>query len=228
MYQEIGKKLKQENKERIQKEYHLEKEVLEKNEPTGEAPDFAKAIRSLRGEAGLSLEKLSELSGVKKQTLHSIENYSTRNPSFPNLERIASALKTTLNDLLLLARGESIGNLFKTTVAQRWSVSFELEKGFTVHAYSPLGASQRDFFVGVMSIQPRKKLRYWKFVDRSKVCIQPWDGEILFTYHGMNWRKEMRVSANETLYIDASIPHTYENLHEKINRVLLVTYPSLF
>ena len=228
MYEEIGKKLKEEHKEKIREEFHLKKEEMEKGGPDGEMPDFAKAIRTLRNQSGLSLEKLSELTGIKKQTLHSIENYSTRNPSFPNLEKIASALHVTLNDLLLLARGEAAGNLFKTTVSQRWTVSFELEKGFSIHSYAPLGVSRRDFFVGVMTIQPGKKLRYWKFVDRSKVCIQPWDGEILFTYHGMNWKKEMRVLANETLYIDASIPHTYENLHDKVNRVLLVTYPSLF
>lgn len=228
MYQEIGKKLKEEHREKVQREYHLKKGESEEGAPAGEMPDFAKAIRTLRLQAGLSLEKLSELTGIKKQTLHSIENYSTRNPSFPNLEKIASALQVTLNDLLLLARGEATGNLFKTTVAERWSVSFELEKGFSIHSYAPLGVSRRDFFVGVMTIQPGKKLRYWKFVDHSKVCIQPWDGDILFTYHGMNWKKEMRVSANETLYLDASIPHTYENLHDKVNRVLLVTYPSLF
>ena len=229
MYHEIGKKLREEHQEKIKQEYHLRKEEMEEGKaPSGEMPDFAKAIKNLRTQAGLSLEKLSELTGIKKQTLHSIENYSTRNPSFPNLEKIASALKISLNDLLLMARGEFVGNLFKTTVAQRWSVSFELEKGFSVHSYSPLGASRRDFFIGVMIIQGGKKLRYWKFEGHSKICIQPWDGEILFTYHGMNWRKEMRVLVNETLYIDGSIPHTYENLHDKVNRVLLVTYPSLF
>lgn len=229
MYQEIGKKLREENKDRISQDFHLKKgEVQEGELPSGEMPDFAKAIKALRQQANFSLERLFELTGIKKQTLHSIENYSTRNPSFSNLEKIASALNITLNDLLLLARGEAVGNLFKTTVAQRWSVSFELEKGFSVHSYSPLGVSRRDFFIGVMTIQAGKKLRYWKFVDHSKVCVQPWDGDLLFTYHGMNWKKEERVSANETLYIDASIPHTYENLHEGVNRVLLVTYPSLF
>jgi len=229
MYQEIGQKLKEENKEKIAKEYHLKKGGAgEGGTPAGEMPDFAKAVKALRTQADLSLEKLSELTGIKKQTLHSIENYSTRNPSFPNLEKIASALKVSLNDLLLMARGEFTGNLFKTTTAQRWVVSFEVEKGFSIHSYSPPGTSKRDFFIGVMSIQGGKKLRYWKFVDHSKVCIQPWDGDILFTYHGMNWKKEIRVSASETLYLDASIPHTYENLHDKVNRVLLVTYPSLF
>lgn len=229
MYQEIRKEFKEQHKERIRKEYHLEKEEGEKAEhPEGEMPDFSKAIKRLRNQFGFSLEKLSELTGIKKQTLHSIENYSTRNPSFQNLEKIAAALKTSLNDLLLMARGEFPGNLFKTTAAERWSVSFEVEKGFSIYSYSPPGVSKRDFFIGVMTIQGSKKLRHWKFESYSKVCIQPWDGDISFVYHGMNWRKEVRVSANETLYFDASIPHTFENLSDKTNRVLLVTYPSIF
>ena len=103
-----------------------------------------------------------------------------------------------------------------------------MEKGFSIYSYSPPCVSKRDFFIGVMTLQGGKKLRYWKFVDYSKACIQPWDGDLLFIYHGMNWREEMHVLANETLYYDASIPHTFENLSSKNNRVLLVTYPSIF
>jgi transcriptional regulator with XRE-family HTH domain len=216
MYDEIGKKLKE------------KKGAGDSAELKGECPDFAKAIKQLRQDRGLSLEKLSDITGINKQTLHSIENYSIRNPSFPNLEKIASALKVSLNDLLLMARSEFTGNVFKTTAADRWSISFEAEKGFSIHSYSPPAASQRDFFVGVMSIQGGKKLKYWRFSTRAKGCIQPWDGDLLFIYHGMNWKKETRISANESFYFDASIPHTFENLSDRVNRVLLVTYPSLF
>ena len=228
MYEEIGKQLKAASQERIKKEYHLEKEDKDAQYPKGEMPDFAQAIKKLRQESSLSLEKLSEITGIKKQTLHSIENYSTRNPSFLNLEKIASAFRVPVNDLLLMARSEFKGNLFKTTAAQRWTASFEVEKGFSISSYSPPGVSKRDFFIGVMTLQGGKKLRYWKFVNYSKACIQPWDGDLLFIYHGMNWREESHVLANETLYYDASIPHTFENLSDKNNRILLVTYPSIF
>lgn len=212
MYEEIGKKLM--------------KSSGSKKEP--ESPDFSKAIKRLRLDAELSLENLSEITGVNKQTLHSIENQSIKNPSFGNLEKIAAGLNTSLHELILMARGEFRGNLYKTTANDRWMVNFETEKGFTIHAYSPPESSQRDFFVGVLNIKGGKKLRYWQFKTRAKACIQPWDGEILFIYHGTNWRREETVLANETLYFDASIPHTFENLSEKTSRVLLVTYPSIF
>lgn len=227
MYKDIGKKLKKEYADRIKKDFHLKEEETEKG-PEGEAPDFAQAIKKLRGQSEWSLEKLAEVTGIKKQTLHSLENYSIRNPSFPNLEKIAAAFGVGVTDLWNMARGEFRGNLFKTTAAQRWLVSFESEKGFTLNAYSPPAMSQRDFFVGVMHIGAGKKLRHWKMEGRAKACIQVWDGDILFIYHGMNWRREERVLANETLYYDASIPHTFENLADHQARVLLVTYPSFF
>lgn len=229
MYTEIAKKLNEKNEKKI--EVHFSRKKGASGRALGapeETPDFSRAIKGQRIEHGFSLEKLSELTGINKQTLHSIENYSIKNPSFGNIERIAAALSMNLNDLLLLARGEFRGNLFKTSAAQRWSASFEAEKGFSIYAYSPPSAGQRDFFVGVMTIKGSKKLRHWQLTSKSKACVQPWEGDLLFVYHGMNWRREERVLANETLYFDASIPHTFENLSAKSNRVLLVTYPSIF
>jgi XRE family transcriptional regulator, regulator of sulfur utilization len=219
MYKEISKKMKE--KEAAGGEAAAAAE-------TGETPDFAKAIKRLRQDRKLSLEKLSESSGVHKQTLHSIENGSIRNPSFSNLEKIATSLHCTLNEILLLAQGEFRGNLYKTTASQRWTVSFESQKGFSIYCFSPPSSSRRDFFVGIMTIQGAKKLKHWQFESQAKACIQPWDGDILFSYHGMNWRREEHVAANETLYFDAAIPHSFENLSAASNRVLLVTYPSIF
>lgn len=229
MYQEIGKKLKSKHKAKLQKDFQV-KGKAEEDEPAikHELPDFSKAIKRLRQESGLSLEKLSEQTGINKQTLHSIENYSIKNPSFTNIEKIAAAFDLSLNDFILQARVEFKGNLFKTSAAERWDLSFETEKGFSIHAYSPPRGSKRDFFVGVMTIKAGKKLRHWKFTSNAKACIQPWDGDVLFIYHGMNWRKEEHVLASETLYFDASIAHSFENLSERNNRVLIVTYPSIF
>lgn len=79
MYEEIGKKIKEQNQS------EAEKKVTAKAK--SEVPDFSKAIKHFRKEANFSLEKLSEQTGINKQTLHSIENYSIKNPSFGNLEK---------------------------------------------------------------------------------------------------------------------------------------------
>ncbi len=121
MYDKISEKLKQEHKKR--------KTGIpgDKKGKPEDIPDFARAMKELRESSGLSLEKLSRVTGINKQTLHSLENYSIKNPSFANLEKIAAAFNLSLQDFLLRARGEYRGNLFKTTAGQRWEISFELE-----------------------------------------------------------------------------------------------------
>lgn len=214
MYEEIGKQLKDQFTQH----------------PKSELPNFAEALKVLRKEKSpfpdkpVSILELSQLTGIKPETLHSIENGSSKNPPFDKLEKLASAFGITLIELIERARGEFLGNAFKTTASQRWMVSFELDQGFSVYSFVPPGVGRRDFFVGRLDILGRRKLRHWKFVANSKVLIQPWEGFLLVT-HGA---REIKLNANETFYYDASIPHSFENLSAETARIQLVTYPPLF
>ena len=198
--------------------------------PDSELPNFREALKTLRHEKSpvsdrpISILELSQKTGIKPETLHSIENGSSKNPPFDKLEKIATALGITLIELIERARQEFPGNAFKTTASQRWMVSFELDQGFSVYSFVPPGVSRRDFFVGRMDILGRKKLRHWRFVANSKVLVQLWEG-LLLIKHGT---RDIKINPNETLYFDASIPHSFENLSAETARLLLVTYPPLF
>lgn len=64
-------------------------------------PHVGKRIRQRREEAGLSLSALAEEAGVSKGYLWSLEKGNTdARPSGKTLYRIASALGTTMSDLL--------------------------------------------------------------------------------------------------------------------------------
>ena len=67
------------------------------------APSLASVgvrIRNERVAAGLSLSKLSELTGLSKSYLVRLENDPGSNPSLEVLHRIADALDTTVADLV--------------------------------------------------------------------------------------------------------------------------------
>ena len=198
--------------------------------PASELPNFREALKTLRSEKApsperpISILELSQKTGIKPETLHSIENGASKNPPFDKLEKIASAFGITLLELIERARQEFPGNAFKTTASQRWMVSFELDQGFSVYSFVPPGVSRRDFFIGRMDILGRRKLRHWKFVSNSKVLVQLWEG-LLLIKHG---NRDIKINPNETLYFDASIPHSFENLSADTARLLLVTYPPLF
>lgn len=233
MYKEIRKDLRERFPKKELKEGFLydvdREETRKKGLPQGAAPNFGKAIKTLLAQKNINEAKLSELSGVPEKSIRSIENHATINPSFDCLERIAAGLGMPLFDFMQLAWTGYRGNRYKTSPSERWILSYEIEKGFSIHVFSPPAMSRRDFFVGVLTILGGKNLNYWKFTaSNAKAVIQPWDGKVIFTYHGMNWKEEEEVLANQTLYFDPAIPHSFENPSSTNVRMLLVTYPSLF
>lgn len=57
-------------------------------------------IKTLREKKGLSLNKLKEESGIGYATLHDIENGKSQSLNSNNLEKVAKALDTTIDELL--------------------------------------------------------------------------------------------------------------------------------
>ena len=61
---------------------------------------LSQKIKQLRGKKGFSLGKLAETAGVSKAYLSQLENSVSKQPSAEILFKIASALGTTIADLL--------------------------------------------------------------------------------------------------------------------------------
>jgi len=60
---------------------------------------FGLRVRELRSTKGITQEGLAELTGLSRQYIGDVER-GTRNISLVNIEKIASALKITLSELL--------------------------------------------------------------------------------------------------------------------------------
>jgi transcriptional regulator with XRE-family HTH domain len=60
---------------------------------------FGLRIKELRSAKGISQESLAELAGLSRQYVSDVER-GTRNISLINIEKIATALKITLPELL--------------------------------------------------------------------------------------------------------------------------------
>lgn len=60
---------------------------------------FGKRLREVREEAGISQEKLAELSSLHRTYVSSVER-GKRNISIENIERLALALGVTMRDLM--------------------------------------------------------------------------------------------------------------------------------
>ena len=60
---------------------------------------FGSRVREIRSAKGLTQEDLAELTGLSRQYIGDVER-GTRNISLINIEKIATALKLTLSELL--------------------------------------------------------------------------------------------------------------------------------
>ena len=60
---------------------------------------FGKRLREVREEAGISQERLAELSTLHRTYVSSVER-GKRNISIENIERLAAALGVTMRDLM--------------------------------------------------------------------------------------------------------------------------------
>lgn len=60
---------------------------------------FAKKLKELRVQMGLSQEELADIAGLHRTYVGSVER-GERNISIDNMERLASALKIEIKDLL--------------------------------------------------------------------------------------------------------------------------------
>lgn len=57
-------------------------------------------IRSLCKKRGFSINKLSEMSGVKQSTLDNIMQGNTKNPGIITLQKLATAFNMTISEFL--------------------------------------------------------------------------------------------------------------------------------
>jgi transcriptional regulator with XRE-family HTH domain len=62
------------------------------------AQKLGKKLRELRTEAGLSQERLGELTGLDRTYISGIER-GVRNPALKNMEKLAKALKVRVSEL---------------------------------------------------------------------------------------------------------------------------------
>lgn len=63
-------------------------------------PNFGKMVKFLRGKRGLSLKQMKEMTGISESYINRIENGSRECPSYPIIEKLASALSVDPTDLL--------------------------------------------------------------------------------------------------------------------------------
>lgn len=198
-----------------------------KDFPRKKIPLWGKAIKELIAErAGadqdISVPWLSQKTGITDKHLFNIIAGRIQDPSSDKLIKIADAFKISFAELAQRAVGEYSGNFYVCSFGQRGYIEYA-QHGFSIQSLSPPGTSGRDFFMGLMTIKPYKELKKWRFKDNSMVCIFLESGTLEINYGG----KIRRISANESCYFDAGIPHKFRNIDSIDAKFFIVTRPPI-
>lgn len=195
--------------------------------PRKKAPRWGEAVKELleqkqaRGEA-VSIPWLAKKTGINDKLLFNLAARRIQDPSSDKLVKIAEALGVSFGELAERAMGQFEGNFFVTGFGQRGYIEYS-QHGFALQSLSPPGLTDRDFFMGIMTIKPFKELKKWKFKENSTICLFVESGTLEITY-GNRVRK---IHSNESVYFDGGTPHKLKNIDSIEARVLLVTRPAL-
>lgn len=195
--------------------------------PRKKAPQWGTAIKemleekSARGEA-VSIPWLAKRTGVNDKHLFNIVACRTQDPASDKLVKIAEALGISFGELATRAMGSYEGAFFVTGFGQRGYIEYS-QHGFAIQSLSPPGVTDRDFFMGIMTLKPFKELKKWKFKENSTICLFVESGTLEVTYGN----KVRTIHSNESVYFDAGVPHKLRNIDSIEARLILVTRPPL-
>lgn len=178
-------------------------------------------IRLLRKKAKMTLQELADRTGLTKSYLSKIER-KKQTPSFSTMNKIAVALGVD-STTLLVENSEQIGDLrlsFTKKTARKLIIPLDrLSEGtlrgikFEAMAFDKPGKNMDPL---IMTISDEAPL----FQHEGEEFIFVLEGKQEFTYGGEKYIME----EGDSVYFDASVPHTGKGMDGKPAKLLLVMF----
>lgn len=179
-------------------------------------------VRRLRLEKGMTLQQLSEISGISKPALSQIENEVTM-PPIATLLKIAKALGIHIGDFFQdVSMTEDRLCVVRKDERKEMVGKMQLESGRVGYRYESLAyhiidKSMEPFIV---EIEP---------LDEKELVFYNHKGEeFIFVMQGVlefrGGEKTISLNPGDSLYFDSEIPHTLRGLGGKRAKILSVIY----
>ena len=172
-------------------------------------------LKRIRSERSLSLDKLSELTGISKSMLGQIEREES-NPTISTVWKIATGLKVSLADLIevtspnkMLITKDDINPLF--------------EDNKKVYSYPFFRHSEgKNFEMMQVFIEPTGKLSSTAHIGGTKEYIIVFSGELTIYLDN----EVHKISAGQAFQFDADKDHVYENQSDETLSLSMLIYYS--
>ncbi|MEN1934393.1 XRE family transcriptional regulator [Paenibacillus sp. 102] len=174
---------------------------------------LAKNLKAIREKEKLSLEKVSQLSGVSKAMIGQIERGES-SPTLTTIWKIANGLKVSFTSLINNPQPD-------TTVILRNEIQVLSEDGgrYRVYPYFPFQEDRR-FEVYSVEIEKEGILNSDSHKEGTEEFITVFDGEVTIRVS----EGEYQLKSGDSIRFKADRPHTYYNSGEALARMSMTIY----
>ncbi|SMF69491.1 transcriptional regulator, XRE family with cupin sensor [Paenibacillus uliginis N3/975] len=177
---------------------------------------LARNLKALREKEKLSLEKVSQLSGVSKTMIGQIERGES-SPSLTTIWKIANGLKISFTSLINNPQPDT-----KVVLKNEIQVLSEDNGRYRVFPYFPFQEDRR-FEVYSVEIEKEGLLSSDSHREGTEEFITVFDGEITIRVS----EGEYKLKSGDSIRFRADRPHTYYNSGETLTRLsMTIYYPS--
>lgn len=185
--------------------------------PANPASSFnvGRRMRDLRGERGLSIRALAELSGLNVNTLSLIENGKT-SPSVSTLQQVAAALESPITAFFEIESTQQ--KIVYQKAYERQAADFahgtlaDLGTGFSRPGLEPF----------VVTLNPKSDSGSKPIVHTGLEFVYCLEGRIGYEVDGQDFTLE----PGDSLLFEAYLPHQWYNAGESLSRSLLLLCPA--
>ncbi len=183
--------------------------------------DLGSKVRRLRQRRGLTLQNVSDMSGLSKPLLSQIEN-NIAAPPIATLIKISKALGVKIGHffhaadieerIVVVRRGERFG-----PVSRSHHETLDTGYHYASLAY-PMTRKHMDPFL--VKIEPRDEQQLLLFNHRGEEFLFMLEGRVEFR----SSERAITLVKGDSIYFDAGIPHALRSLEDKKAEALVVIY----
>jgi XRE family transcriptional regulator, regulator of sulfur utilization len=176
---------------------------------------LANNLKKIREERGLSLDKLSEMTGVSKSMLRQIE-IGQSNPTITTIWKIANGLRLPFTALIQEERAEVTLQSFK-----EHNPLPAVEDGYRIYPLMPF-SPERSFESYYLEMEPGTVLSAEPHQANAEEQIFLMQGQLKITVQGADYL----VAKGNFIDFQANCDHRYENAagDELVIAIMLISY----
>lgn len=174
---------------------------------------LAKNLKAYRERKKLSLEKVSEITGVSKTMIGQIERGES-SPTITTIWKIANGLKISFTSLIHQSQPDT-----KVILKKEVQVLTEDNGKYRVYPYFPFQDESR-FEVYSVEIEPGGSLSSDSHGEGTEEYITVFDGELRIQVNNI----EYLIKNGDSIRFKADRPHAYQNTGETLTRLSMTIY----